>query len=366
MTAVWKQNALFRTLAFLDVVGLQPFSVLSDLTSDGEFVDAGRIFDAGSAIHGVLSSGLNAFRANITRLFLDEEEREQLLRLVGSSAESSSAFSRGVLVPPSLGAFVEVVESELPMWALLRIKEAFALTDGTTTLSEQFLIDALDNWMGQRAPRENDALVLACGVQPAVLEAARARGEELPHAVEDFIIDVVFPAPPSVDGGQKGKTCVLDWLIASYEKCYEAVDVDDDDEEEEEASLGASPKKKMRIEESGGEEFLTAENLDQFMRERPSAVPREILRERRRSLQDPAITKFELQNHYAATELVGFVKAELGERRRLKKADCVRAILKHHNSTTAATMPKEERKENACQKDSKEGQWIHGEEPSVV
>ncbi|ESL07011.1 hypothetical protein TRSC58_05307 [Trypanosoma rangeli SC58] len=337
MAAVWKQNPLFRLLAFLDVVGLQPFSVLGDLTGDGEFVDVGRIFGVGSAIHSILSSGLYVFRANITRLFLDEEERAQLLRLVGESAET---FSRSVLAPSSLTAFVEVVESDLPVWAVLRIKEAFALTGKATTLSEQFLIDALDHWMSQRTVRENDALVLASGVQPAVLEAARARVEELPHAVEDFIIDVVFPPPTSDDGKQTEKAYVLDWLIASYEKCYEAVDVDE--EVEEEASSSESPKKKIRTEAKDEEEFLTAENLDQFMRERPSAVPREILRERRRSLQDPAITGFELQNHYTANELMDYVKGELGERRRLKKANCVRLILKHHCPATTATMPKEE------------------------
>ncbi|RNF06996.1 hypothetical protein TraAM80_03608 [Trypanosoma rangeli] len=361
MTAVWKQNALFRLLAFLDVVGLQPFSVLSDLTGDGEFVDVGRIFSNGSAIHGILSSGLYVFRANITRLFSDEEERAQLLRLVGESAET---FSRSVLGPSSLVAFVEVVESDLPVWALLRIKEAFALTGKATTLSEQFLIDALDHWMSQRTVRENDSLVLACGVQPAVLEAARARAEELPHAVEDFIIDVVFPPLTSDDEKQTGKACVLDWLIASYEKCYEAVDVDEE-EVEEEASSTESPRKKIRTEAKDGEEFLTAENLDQFMRERPSAVPRAILRERRRSLQDPAITGFELQNHYTANELMDYVKGELGERRRLKKANCVRLILKHHCLARTATIPKEE-EEYCLPRQLHEMKWVHSEEPSAM
>ncbi|EKF32995.1 hypothetical protein MOQ_003144 [Trypanosoma cruzi marinkellei] len=341
MDAAWKHNPLFRLLAFLDVVGLQPFSARSNLTRDGDFVDVERCFHTGSVIRDILSSGVCALRANIMRLFLDEEERVQMLRLV----EDSAAFIKSVIAPSSLNAFVEAVESDLPAWALLRIKETFGLTESATTVSEQFLIDALDHWMSQRTPRENDALVLACGVQPSLLESARARGDELPHAVEDFIIDVVFPPPPSVEEEEKkGKERVLDWLIASYEKCYEAIDVDEEEGEAgEDTSPGESPEKKMRLEEDG-REFITAENLDWFMRERPSAVPRAVLRERRRPLDDPAITEFELQNHYTANELSVFVKEELGRRQRLKKADCVRAILKHHKPKTA-TVPPEEAKE---------------------
>ncbi|EKG04598.1 hypothetical protein TCSYLVIO_004344 [Trypanosoma cruzi] len=349
MDAAWKQNPLFRLLAFLDIVGLQPFSARSNLTRDGDFLDVERCFHTGSVIQDILSSGVRALRANIMRLFLDEEERVQMLRLV----EDSAAFIKSLIAPSSLTAFVEAVESDLPVWALLRIKETFGLTDSATTVSEQFLIDALDHWMSQRTPRENDALVLACGVQPALLESARARGDELPHAVEDFIIDVVFPPPSSDEGEKKGKDRVLDWLIASYEKCYEVIDVDEEEEEEagEYTSSGESPEKKMRLEEDG-RELLTAENLDWFMRERPSAVPRAVLRERRRPLDDPAITEFELQNHYTANELSVFVKEELGRRQRLKKADCVRAILKYHKPKTE-TLRREEAKELLPKNNSK-------------
>lgn len=336
MNAAWKRNPLFRALVFLDMVGLQPFSAWRDLTGDGVFVDVARIFNVKSVIYDILLRGLCVFCTNVTRFFSDETERAQVLRLVGDPNDPTTSFTRGVLAPPSLTAFLELMDDGFPLCVRLRIEEVFGLTDSVTTMAEQFLIDALDDWMRQRMQKENDALVLACGVPPEVLMSARARPDELPHAVEDFIIDVVFP-PPAFDKTEDGKNIVIDWLIASYEKCHETIDVD----KEENESLGESAAKKERKEDLE-EEFLTSENLDKYMREQPSLVPKQILREKRRPLCDPTITEFELQKHYTANELSSFVRGELGERRRLKKAGCVRAILKHHGSAVVKRGMKEE------------------------
>ncbi|KEG11306.1 hypothetical protein DQ04_02751040 [Trypanosoma grayi] len=340
VVAVWRSNPLFRLLVFLDIVGLQPLVIGQDLIDDGAFVDVARTFGVGSVAHVILSRGLHAFSSNITRLFVDEEERDKVLRLVGSPDEPTSSFSQGVLLPTSLVSFVDTVENDLPVWVVLRIKEAFGLMGSATPLAEQFLIDAVDDWMSGRSREANDAMVLACGVQPVVLESARARAEELPHAVEDFMVDVVFP-PPRVKG-EAGRSDLIDWLIVSYEKCYVTINVDDEEEGKE--STSESTAKRWRTEEGEcSDEFLTEENLDRYMRERPSVIPRRILCEKRRPLRDPAITEFELLNHYTANELYAFVKEEIKERRRLKKAECVRAILEYHGATkvgpsaTAAT-----------------------------
>ncbi|ORC90259.1 uncharacterized protein TM35_000093090 [Trypanosoma theileri] len=361
MSEKWKKNPLFRLLAFLDIVGLQTFSVKNDITDDGVFIEANRTFSPDSVIHKILTHGLHSLHANIKRLFLVEEEQKILLQFIGDPNEASSSFCQGLLKPSSLTSFLDIVENELPVWALIRIKEVFGLLSSSTTITEQFLIDALDDWMQKRTPRENDAMVLSCGVQPDMLDSARARADELPNAVEDFIIDVVFPPPyPSTlevkeeeeekeeEGskekkGDKKKHTLLDWLIEAYEKCHEIIDVEEEEIEEEEeiknedgkespieSTMKKRRKEEEEKEEESEEEYLTADNIDRFMRERPSVIPKEILREKRRSLQDAGITDFELQNHYTVNELSVFVKEKIGEGRRLKKAECIRAILNYH------------------------------------
>ncbi|KAH9598765.1 hypothetical protein LSM04_001140 [Trypanosoma melophagium] len=382
MSEKWKKNPLFRLLAFLDIVGLQTFSVKNDITDDGTFIETKRTFGPDSVIHNILTRGLHTLHANITRLFLAEEERHILLRFIGDPHEATTPFCQGILEPSSLTSFLTVLENELPVWAFIRIKEVFGLMNSTTTttitITEQFLIDALDDWMSHRSSSENDAMVLACGVQPAVLDSARARAEELPNAVEDFIIDVVFPpAYPSfsssevkdeentrVKNGNNNKknknnsttrknNGLLDWLIAAYEKCHEIIDVEEEIKEEDENEDGRESsiesimkKRRKEGEEESEEEFLTAENIDRFMRERPSVIPKEILREKRRPLQDSGITEFELKNHYTVNELSVFIKENSGEMRRLKKAECVRAILNYHRiemkqEETSALLDKE-------------------------
>ncbi|CBH10146.1 hypothetical protein, conserved [Trypanosoma brucei gambiense DAL972] len=334
MIEKWKDNPLFRLLAFLDVVGLQRFSHANDLKSDGTFINPDRTVGAGTVMHNILRSGLHALRANITRLFADEKEREQLLLLVGDPNETPTVFGEGVLKPPSLQEFDEVVDSALPVWARLRLQEAVALntdgnekvSSGSVKISEQFLIDAIDGWMNGRSHKENDALVLACGVKPEVLEAARGRADELPNAVEDFIIDVVFP--PSY-GNEAKESDMVDWLIASYEQCCEAVNAEEEEDTERDQEN-----------ENNEEVLLTSENVATFMLENPSVIPKAIVRELRRKLYDPEITEFELRNHYLASELVAFAKGELGLKKGLNRTNCVKAILEHHSTSKKKTSPK--------------------------
>ncbi|KAG8348588.1 hypothetical protein TRVL_00596 [Trypanosoma vivax] len=354
MAMKWERNPLFRLLAFLDVVGLQPFSVARDLHSDGRFVNAERT--TGGVVRAILHCGLHTLRSNITRLFTDEEEREKLLELVGrpDDGPNSASLSYGILSPASLHTLEETIENGLPIWASVRIKEAFGFSSsksdgGSLLMVEQFLIDALDDWMGTRSHQDNDTLVLACGVQPRVLECVRDKAEEFPHAVEDFIIDVVFP--PTYDNSMQVNNPVVDWLVVSYCKCHSAMSGDDAQSMGEEAvrSTCVTPMKYEMAEEGNedGEMLLTEANLNAFMRERPSAVPKVVLREVRRPLNDPAITEFELQNHYLASELVKYVKDIKGPRKQYpKKSNCIRIILEHHQKMGVhPPSPKRRRKE---------------------
>lgn len=305
-------------------------------------------------------------------------------------------WSTMVCHPVSLTNYAEQLESEFPIHLLLRLREVLDVPAGasstdpdteaeavaststsSTPFVEQMLIDGLDEWLRGCADEEVRRIILACGVSPAVLntvfaaslqqrkgheqtnkneedgaDAAAESNPAIPDALVDFVVDVVFP-PPAItatsSNGAEDAERLQDWLLLSYEKNREIIDLGEEDEGDEEGQevpedefeerdgTGLHPRKIPRAERlsmtlrngkdssggdvaeglgawqpTDGEEVLTAENLDRYLRENPRLIPKEILREKRKSIADPAITAFELENHYTAAELKKAVREEVG------------------------------------------------------
>ncbi|CCW59694.1 unnamed protein product [Phytomonas sp. EM1] len=370
----WEKDPLFRVIAFLDNTGVQLFNLADEVDLHGNFVHLEKIFALGTPIHTILVAGLAALRENIRTLFADLGEQESLLQVIGSgdielalnntsvdeaSAKAEEGFgcshmshvvatseafshlppqtewSAKLLQPKSFRDFNDTFENGFPLPLLFRLKEAFGLLHRSDFVSatpyplvEQFLIDAMDRWIPQRSIEENEAMILACGVEPSIVADIRAKGDHTPVKFVDFVVDVVFPVPPT-DADTDG--IPLDWLIISYVKNHEAVDVDIEkisswDEKGEVNHTEGGPLKNVRDESisqsetSGlcgwnpddGEVYLSESNLEQFMRDKPSLVPREILVKIRKPWQDPTITTFELENHYTVAELRAIVKKLAG------------------------------------------------------
>lgn len=251
-----------------------------------------------------------------------------------------TAWGESFLHPTSFAEAVATAENRFPLHVVLRLIDVLGIPLNSATdsrLLEQILIDALDRWMQSRAATDNDRIVLACGVQPAVLEAARKRRHELPDAVIDFVIDVVFPPPVEPDGAVP-----LDWLILSYEKNHESIEVDDTSNITSSAETASVPPASVTgggassnledadnatalqgCESADGEVILTANNIEHYMRTQPQIIPRDILREKRKHWSDATITDFELQHHYTAAELRAVVKDLAALRSAARAADSV-------------------------------------------
>lgn len=410
----WERNALFRTLAFLDNTGEQSFDLAEEVDGHGGFLRPEVLFAGGTAAHAILAAGLEALRDNVEYLFADEAERRALLRVVGAATaappveEEEEAFtedpqsphdgakadggsgpledappqlrqprkkpreapevlphdtewSRHLLRPKSLSDFAESFCGSFPLHLLYRLEEVMgvpptnssSLTD--SPLVEQFFVDAFDRWMDALAEADRHRMILACGVQPAVLEAAVARKAEMPYALTDFVISVVFPTPEELRGrphggagaagtgttataaeeeeeeegpdkGGDGVT-VQDWLLLAYQRNHEAIDVEEEDSfaatsdgqgAEEGGEQRSAPRPRREVEdalrgwnpeaEDEDEVVLTADNIDRYMRENPSVIPVTVLREKRKSWKSPSITPFELEHHYQLTELKAAVR----------------------------------------------------------
>ncbi|KPA80577.1 hypothetical protein ABB37_04777 [Leptomonas pyrrhocoris] len=301
--------------------------------------------------------------------------------------------------PVSLLHYAEQVESELPIHLLVRLREVLGVapaaaspppndsdadpvtlpiaTFSDTPFVEQMLIDGLDEWMRSCPVDEVRRVILACGVQPTVLSFAFEQQQQpqkqssaaekapfvfsserantlLPDSLVDFVVDVVFPvstvstSPSSSTAGTQSTTAtstpgegLQDWLLLSYEKNHETIEVGEEEEEEEDVNSNdsdagggdrprkvphaeggrrpqASPKDDGETNSLGawqpqdGEEVLTADNIDRYLKEYPQRIPKEILRAKRKLITDPAITAFELENHYTAAELRKLIKEEVG------------------------------------------------------
>ncbi|KAK7200291.1 hypothetical protein NESM_000081900 [Novymonas esmeraldas] len=293
-------------------------------------------------------------------------------------------WSASVLHPTSLANYADSIENEIPLHLLLRLREVLGIAADTTPVgadgdataaasssspcapsipgccrcctaspfAEQLLIDGLDEWLRRCPVTEVRRMILACGVQPAVCASAFAAQSQaqaprthpggLPDALVDFVVDVVFPLPSSA--GESASASVVeglqDWLLLSYEKNREAVQIDEDgadsESAEEDRSSSSSSSdgpaaKRGRLEgvspspdgtagnlgawaPADGEEVLTAENIERYMRECPQRIPREVLRQARKRISDATITEFELEHHYTAAELKKLVKDDVGGR----------------------------------------------------
>ncbi|CAJ1029789.1 hypothetical protein, conserved [Leishmania lindenbergi] len=289
-----------------------------------------------------------------------------------SSLPISTPWSEAVLHPTSLAHYADNVENEIPIHLLVRLHEVLGISAVPLTADdaaraapscyctcspfvEQLLIDGLDEWLHRCPIDEVKRMVLACGVQPTVWEStftqqqqqqqqrADAQCATLPDALADFVVDVVFPVPaqaqkvsPNASSTTTVET-VQDWLILSFEKNREAVDLEDDDNASANEQSGKSDdsgtnsqgeKKRIRTsstcpsagdrdglgswEPIDGEEVLTAENIDRYLLECPQRIPKEILRAKRKRISDAGITAFELEHHYTAAELKKLVKEGLG------------------------------------------------------
>ncbi|KAG5473847.1 hypothetical protein LSCM1_04479 [Leishmania martiniquensis] len=287
-----------------------------------------------------------------------------------ASAPMDTPWSEAVLNPTSLAQYADTVENEIPIHLLMRLRGVLGISavppagDGAVPAAapccctsspfvEQLLIDGLDEWLRRCPIDEVKRMIRACGVQPTVLASAftqqqqqsvDAQDASLPNSLVDFVIDVVFPVPVQTAGKASASASsgaaaegLHDWLILSYEKNREAIDIEEEEStsasEESDGSndsvtQGHSKSKRARTdfacpstdhihalsawEPAEGEEVLTAENMDRYLRESPQRIPKAILREARKHISDASITEFELKHHYTAAELKELVKERLG------------------------------------------------------
>jgi hypothetical protein len=228
----------------------------------------------------------------------------------------------------------------------------------TRTIAEQYVIDSVDAWVSSRCSAVNRQLVVGCGVHPDSVDAAlkrarqsydeptldqedgcrkcgdlRGNGAPLPDAAEvavnallaDFVIELVFPSDRRIYGTAQ------DWLCVALEKSA-AVDVDDDEAvanlhpPEQERASGAKRQRsgpndsdtdvscsalvdenQQDDEEEDGDDLIVSKrNVDRLMLSKPHLLPRYVIVERRRKLDDERITVFEAEHHYSMAELREF------------------------------------------------------------
>lgn len=256
-------------------------------------------------------------------------------------------------------AFVDAFD-DLSIEVTTRLCAALGLTGKTSScLAEQYFIDGIHVWMCGvsnnnlsgaadcnplhvgRSEEENVRLVVGCGVDPVLVADAVARSKESKAApLADFVIDLVLPEPPV----QRGSNA--DWLISTAERQLFAVNVDNDDEVQAAATQALLARKRSRElhdddakslaflsqragaapiltpaeqpEETAGaaatgvqveeEMFLSSVNVDHLMMTSPELLPKYVVREKRRLLDDPAgITAFEAERHYTMAEVRDFM-----------------------------------------------------------
>ncbi|KAG5490363.1 hypothetical protein JKF63_00483 [Porcisia hertigi] len=273
-----------------------------------------------------------------------------------SPTPASTPWCELVLHPTSLAHYADDVEKEFPIHLMVRLHEVLGISAGpsfcctSSAFIEQFLVDGIDEWLRRCPIEEVKRMVLACGVQPTVLASAFTQEQQqaaipqdtaLPNALADFVVDVVFPVPGKAAEESPNVSCteametLEDWLILSYEKNHEALDIEEiedavtDGQSDDSDNNGGhlqSERKRPRADNTcavannslgswhpvDGEEVLTAENIDRYLRECPQRIPKSILREKRKRISDASITEFELEHHYTAAELKKLVKGGLG------------------------------------------------------
>ncbi|CAD2218576.1 hypothetical protein, conserved [Angomonas deanei] len=323
LASKWKQNPLFRLLAFLDNTGLQEFTV-GQVDTEGVFLDPPSVVGEDTTCGAILRHAIHVLRENIEAFVEEEEEKTALLKLT----EPDSEWEKGVRLPPSLVAFVGVFPSTFPAALLTRLETLFQVDrDNSLSVSpitEQFLIDGLDAFTHSLPREEVDRMALACGVEPKIWESTRNLSVNQSDIISSFFADIVYPTKDMME--QQGNVTVVDWLVESYEKNRETVDVSDgpgsDSEGEGDVAHRAQAHKRAREDEEQrdlagladltaeeeGEVVLTAANLDRMMLENPSVIPRSIIREKRKGWADSSITQEELDLHYTAGELRKVVK----------------------------------------------------------
>ena len=346
----WTQNPFARAQAFLELVGI------------------------GNEFQALLDCGWSCFAGNVSRLLSEPEvstvfeplleEEGELHRVLTASGSSEAPAS-----PRRVTAQMFDVFDLLSVEMMARLREAFGLALGTASeplptalaagnahheeefnlpaanddsdprsneaadaqkkhaddvrhvsLQEQYVVDAIDCWISRRTEAQNKRLVLACGVEPAALEAAASKAAQrssVQAALADFVIDVILPREREIYGTG------LDWLFVAVEK-NAALDVDDD---EAVAALPTpSPQKRHRCDDDNGDVLLvegsggggevdadgdlivTQRNVDQLMLSKPELLPRYVIIQKRKALDDDDITAFEAEHHYTVTELRSFIK----------------------------------------------------------
>lgn len=63
-----------------------------------------------------------------------------------------------------------------------------------------------------------------------------------------------------------------------------------------------------------GDLYITSEMIGTFMNEHPEKLPRRLILEKRKKISDPHLTKWEIENHYTASELKSIIKELVREK----------------------------------------------------
>ena len=349
----WPHNPFARARAFFELLGLE--------SEFGTFLEAGWLAFCKNA------SALLSETELSTTFEPALEEGGELHRVLTSPAGVNEGTPQSL---SKVSAAMFDVFDQLSLEMVVRLRHAFRLTAGSgeqdekeegmdaaaaaassppredasllqgggrrsVSIAEQYVVDAIDAWMARRDEVLNKQLVVAVGVSPQVVDAAvAARGkEEVPSSelLADFVIEIVLPADHQVCGTS------LDWLYVVVEK-NAALDVDDD---EAIAALPPSPPQKRprctttgggdtgAISVEGGDDdevldggqgaadgdddddlIVTHRNIDQLMMTRPQLLPRYVIVEKRKSLEDLGMTVFEAEHHYTVAELREFIRTQ--------------------------------------------------------
>ena len=258
-------NPLWRLRTFLDIVsGNDPETNVSQ----------------------ILIQSYSAFRRNIDIIFQDEQERRRFNQELGKG----SAFHRKATAPSSDEEFADAFD-EICVEVTSRLRTAFALGTEGTSLCEQYLIDGLDLWASDK-PLLVDRMVIACGIEPALLEMAKKKN---PCASVEFIADIVFPLDRTA----------TDWLVETCQS-RNAFAVDASSEAESPNDPQARTLKRARENTDNGNDesdlIVDDENIDNIMMTNPGVLPKSVVRAKRKPLDDPSITAFEMDQHYTLVE----------------------------------------------------------------
>jgi hypothetical protein len=303
----------------------------------------------------ILPGSLERLRRNTTAFLQDScEERDAVTPFLAKG----SLFETSALSPVSFEDFDDCFEDILPIHASAALRRAFRLpsiavdtTTPTTSLSAQFLIEGLDCWMNddnEVSKEERRRMVRACGVSPAAID----EGLQLnPYALSDFIIDVVFP-----EGSRWLDASTADWLTVVYTSTIKPqgdsamarffrdnqVKRNNLGCNEEDPTTGkhAAVKAQVKRQEKVGEKkkkdvpksmavrddnngdvaphatagnaaadeddedlLVSEDNIQDLLSSAPHLLPKDVLAARRKSILDPTITAFELENHFTLPEL---------------------------------------------------------------